>query len=68
MRCFPLLSDGHHRISFDQVVETMKQTGHDLQFGYRETATGGLAKRWNHSREKKRKDGGMLQDGQYSLR
>jgi hypothetical protein len=35
---------------------------------YRETANGGLAKRWNHFREKKRKDGGMLQDGQYSLR
>lgn len=40
---FALLSDGKHRISFDQVTETMKQTGHDLMSSYRETATGGLA-------------------------
>lgn len=41
---YALLSDGRHRISFDQVVETMTQTGHDLMSSYRETATGGLAK------------------------
>ena len=27
---YALLSDGRHIISFDQVVETLKQTGHDL--------------------------------------
>jgi len=43
---YALLSDGRHRVSFDQVVETMEQTGHDLQCGYRETARGGLAKSW----------------------
>ncbi len=40
---YALLSDGRHRISFDQVVQTMKQTGHDLPSLYRETAAGGLA-------------------------
>lgn len=40
---FALLSDGTHRISFDDVVITMKRTGRDLQHHYRETSTGGLA-------------------------
>lgn len=40
---FALLSDGRHMISFDQVVETMKQTGKDLPSIYRETSEGGLA-------------------------
>lgn len=37
-------SDGSHRVSFDEVVAVMKQTGHDLPSLYRETARGGLAK------------------------
>ncbi|HDQ39693.1 MAG TPA: L-serine ammonia-lyase [Desulfonatronum sp.] len=41
---YALLSDGRHLISFDQVVEAMQQTGHDLPQLYRETAQGGLAK------------------------
>lgn len=41
---FALLSDGRHLVSFDQVVEAMQQTGHDLPSLYRETARGGLAK------------------------
>lgn len=47
-----ILSDGSHRISFDEVVSVMTQTGHDLPSLYRETSTGGLAaayagrKRW----------------------
>lgn len=40
---FAMLSDGRHMISFDKVVQTMKQTGRDLPSLYRETATGGLA-------------------------
>ncbi len=40
---FVLLSDGRHRISFDEVVETMKKTGHDLPSLYKETSEGGLA-------------------------
>ena len=37
-------SDGHHRVSFDRVVEVMRQTGHDLPSLYKETSEGGLAK------------------------
>lgn len=42
-----LLSDGVHRISFDQVISVMTQTGHDLPSLYRETAEGGLAAIYN---------------------
>ena len=38
-----LLSDGRHRVSFDDVVATMLRTGHDLPALYRETSGGGLA-------------------------
>ncbi|MFO8089240.1 MAG: L-serine ammonia-lyase [Desulfatiglandaceae bacterium] len=41
---YALLTDGRHLVSFDQVVEAMKQTGHDLPSLYRETARGGLAR------------------------
>lgn len=41
---YALMSDGTHRISFDEVVETMYSTGIDLQSPYRETSLGGLAK------------------------
>ena len=37
-------SDGKHRVSFDKVVEAMRQTGHDLPSLYKETSEGGLAK------------------------
>lgn len=40
---FALYSDGSHRVSFDEVVQVMKQTGHDLPHLYRETSGGGLA-------------------------
>lgn len=40
---YALLSDGRHRVSFDNVVETMLQTGKDLAIGYRETSKSGLA-------------------------
>lgn len=36
-------SDGQHTVSFDRIVEVMKQTGHDLPSLYKETAQGGLA-------------------------
>ena len=38
-----ILSDGRHRVSFDEVVATMLRTGHDLPSLYRETSGGGLA-------------------------
>lgn len=41
---YALFSDGRHLVSFDQVVEAMNRTGHDLPKLYRETALGGLAK------------------------
>jgi L-serine dehydratase len=41
---YALLSDGSHRISFDEVVTVMKQTGVDLPSRYRETSSGGLAR------------------------
>ena len=36
-------TDGIHRVSFDRVVEVMKQTGHDIPSLYKETGEGGLA-------------------------
>ncbi|MBN2130229.1 MAG: L-serine ammonia-lyase, iron-sulfur-dependent, subunit alpha [Sedimentisphaerales bacterium] len=41
---FALLSDGLHRISFDDVVAVLLETGRALPSLYRETATGGLAR------------------------
>ena len=41
---YALLSDGQHIISFDEVVQTMWETGRDMHSDYRETAVGGLAK------------------------
>jgi L-serine dehydratase len=38
-----LHGDGQHRVSLDQVILTMKQTGADMQSKYKETSTGGLA-------------------------
>ncbi|MFA8450841.1 MAG: L-serine ammonia-lyase [Bacteroidales bacterium] len=40
---YAVLSDGQHRVSFDKVVTTMKETGKDLPSLYKETSTGGLA-------------------------
>ena len=34
------------KVSFDVVVETMYETGKDLQSHYRETSEGGLAKKY----------------------
>ena len=45
---FATFSDGRHRVSFDHVVEVMKQTGHDLPSLYKETSEGGLAKMYKH--------------------
>ena len=40
---YALMSDGKHMVSFDRIVETMKNTGHDIPSPYKETSTGGLA-------------------------
>lgn len=41
---YSTFSDGHHRVSFDKLVQVMKETGHDLPSLYKETGAGGLAK------------------------
>lgn len=41
---YSLYTDGRHRVSFDQVVKVMKETGKDLPSVYKETSEGGLAK------------------------
>ena len=38
-----LRGDGEHHVSLDSVIETMRQTGVDMQDKYKETSTGGLA-------------------------
>jgi L-serine dehydratase len=35
--------DGTHKVSLDQVINTMRQTGHDMSTIYKETSQGGLA-------------------------
>lgn len=40
---YAMLSDGNHLVSFDKIIQVMKQTGHDLPSIYRETAEGGIA-------------------------
>lgn len=41
---YALFSDGRHKVSFDDVVATMMETGYDMQAKYRETSLGGLAR------------------------
>lgn len=43
---YSLFTDGSHRVSFDEVVITMMETGKDLKCAYRETSEGGLAKNY----------------------
>jgi L-serine dehydratase len=38
-----LAGDGTHRVSLDEVIATMRQTGLDMHSKYKETAQGGLA-------------------------
>ncbi len=38
-----LCGDGTHRVTLDEVIETMRQTGSDMQTKYKETSLGGLA-------------------------
>jgi L-serine dehydratase len=38
-----LHGDGTHRVPLDRVIETMRQTGRDMQDKYKETSKGGLA-------------------------
>ena len=38
-----LHGDGTHKVSLDQVIKTMRQTGRDMSHIYKETSLGGLA-------------------------
>lgn len=38
-----LLGDGQHSVSLDKVIATMKRTGSDMNYIYKETSLGGLA-------------------------
>jgi L-serine dehydratase len=38
-----LRGDGRHKVSLDEVMKTMRETGADMQAKYKETARGGLA-------------------------
>ena len=38
-----LRGDGHHFVSLDRVIKTMRETGADMKTKYKETARGGLA-------------------------
>jgi len=41
-----LRGDGTHKVSLDQVIATMRQTGADMHHKYKETSLGGLAVNW----------------------
>ena len=38
-----MMGDGTHRVSLDEVIETMRRTGLDMNERYKETSQGGLA-------------------------
>jgi L-serine dehydratase len=40
---YAIISDGSHKVTFDEAITTMTQTGRDLMSSYRETSLGGLA-------------------------
>ncbi|OLS24785.1 MAG: L-serine dehydratase 1 [Candidatus Heimdallarchaeota archaeon LC_2] len=43
-----ILSDGTHRISFDDVIEVMLETGKEMSKNFKETSLGGLARVYAH--------------------
>lgn len=51
---FALLTDGRHKIPFDEIVAVMKETGQALPSLYRETSGAGIAKAYQDRRESSR--------------
>ena len=51
---YAIHSDGRHLVPFDNIVEVMEQTGHDLPSLYKETSKGGLATIGLHGRHPKK--------------
>lgn len=43
-----ILSDGTHRISFDDVIDIMLETGKEMSKNFKETSLGGLARVYAH--------------------
>ncbi|ATB69278.1 L-serine dehydratase [Sulfurospirillum diekertiae] len=39
-------TDGTHKVSFDEIIQTMVETGKDMNTNYKETSLGGLAKHY----------------------
>lgn len=50
-----MMNNLDNRLTLDDVIEVMKQTGKDLDIGYRETAEKGLAKFFKEKKEKREK-------------
>lgn len=48
---YALFTDGGHRISYDDVVSVMRETGHALPSLYRETSEGGLASAYRRKKK-----------------
>jgi L-serine dehydratase len=48
---FALLTDGRHKIPFDEIVAVMKETGQALPSLYRETSSAGIAKAYQQRQE-----------------
>ena len=53
---YALLSDGSHRIPFDEVVAVLWETGNNLPSLYRETSSGGLAEAYRRRTERRYDD------------
>lgn len=47
---YAMISDGRHRVSLDDVIKVMKETGRDLPSLYKETSGGGLATQMDKNR------------------
>lgn len=50
---FALLTDGRHKIPFDEIVAVMKETGQALPPLYRETSGAGIAKAYRQRKEQR---------------
>ena len=48
---FALLTDGRHKVFFDEIVAVMKETGQALPSLYRETSSAGIAKAYRQRQE-----------------
>jgi len=48
---FALLTDGRHKIPFDEIVAVMKETGQALPSLYRETSSAGIAKAYQQRQD-----------------